>query len=134
MPITPSRCRSARRSRKTRSTHSCWIRSRPGCAGSADRQPCNSRLYRALSLPYDALTHRVCSPSYDWETPMNSRALIVAVSASVGSAIAAPVFAHHSFAMFDQDKTVSVKGTVKEFEWVNPHAWIRLMVMDQKTN
>jgi len=65
---------------------------------------------------------------------MNSRALVFAVSASVASAIAAPVFAHHSFAMFDQDKTVMVKGTVKEFEWVNPHAWIRLMVMDQKTS
>jgi hypothetical protein len=32
----------------------------------------------------------------------------------------APALAHHSFAMFDPDKTVTLKGTVKEFEWGNP--------------
>ncbi len=45
-------------------------------------------------------------------------------------ACAGSAFAHHSFAMFDQDKTVTLKGTVKEFEWTNPHSWIRLMVAD----
>ena len=44
-----------------------------------------------------------------------------------------PAFAHHSFAMFDADKTITVTGTVKEFEWTNPHAWVRVMVMDQAT-
>jgi hypothetical protein len=39
---------------------------------------------------------------------------------------AAPVWAHHSFAMFDIKKTVTLKGTVKEFQWINPHAWIVL--------
>ena len=33
--------------------------------------------------------------------------------------------------MFDATKTVTMNGTVKEFEWVNPHSWIRLMVADQ---
>jgi len=34
--------------------------------------------------------------------------------------------AHHSFAMYDTDKIVVLKGSVKEFEWTNPHAllWI----------
>jgi hypothetical protein len=59
---------------------------------------------------------------------MNLKALSMAGLAIV--AISAPAFAHHSFAMFDQDKTVSLKGTVKEFEWTNPHSWIRLMVQD----
>ena len=36
--------------------------------------------------------------------------------------------AHHSFAMFANDKTVVVTGTVKEFEWVNPHSWLHVMV------
>lgn len=36
--------------------------------------------------------------------------------------------AHHSFAMFDQSKKLSLTGTVKEFQWTNPHAWIELMV------
>jgi hypothetical protein len=41
--------------------------------------------------------------------------------------------AHHSFAMFDAEKTVTMEGTVKEFEWVNPHSWLRVMVKDEKT-
>lgn len=36
--------------------------------------------------------------------------------------------AHHSFAMFDRDKTVTVSGTVKEFQFTNPHCWIQLLV------
>ena len=32
-----------------------------------------------------------------------------------------PAVAHHSFAMFDFDKTVSCPATVKEFRWTNPH-------------
>jgi hypothetical protein len=63
---------------------------------------------------------------------MNAR--IFALAAVVAASSAAPVFAHHSFSMFDQDKTVTLKGTVKAFEWSNPHAWIRLMVLDPATN
>src|ERR1700758_1402652 len=37
-------------------------------------------------------------------------------------------YAHHSFAMFDQSKQVTLKGTVTEFQWTNPHAWIHLDV------
>jgi hypothetical protein len=37
---------------------------------------------------------------------------------------AAPASPHHSFAMFDLRKTVTLKGTVKEFQWISPHAWI----------
>ena len=39
-----------------------------------------------------------------------------------------PAFAHHSFAMFDAAKTMTLQGTVKEFHWTNPHSWIFLMV------
>ena len=41
-----------------------------------------------------------------------------------------PVFAHHSFAMFDGDKTITMNGTLKELEWTNPHAWIRIETAD----
>ena len=40
--------------------------------------------------------------------------------------------AHHSFAMFDQSKQVSVSGTVRDFQWTNPHAWIEVLVPDGK--
>jgi hypothetical protein len=41
---------------------------------------------------------------------------------------AIPAFAHHSFAMFDAEKKVTLEGTVKEFQWTNPHSWILLTV------
>jgi hypothetical protein len=66
-----------------------------------------------------------------WEAAMNFKAFCLATIAAV--AIAAPAFAHHSFAMFDAEKTLTMKGTVKEFEWTNPHSWLRVTVMDEKT-
>jgi Family of unknown function (DUF6152) len=41
---------------------------------------------------------------------------------------AIPASAHHSFAMFDATASKTVEGTVKEFQWTNPHSWILLMV------
>lgn len=43
---------------------------------------------------------------------------------------APPALAHHSFAMFDYQKNITVSGTVKELQWTNPHIWIQLMVKD----
>ena len=54
-----------------------------------------------------------------------------ALGAVLAVSVAAPAaLAHHSFAMFDQGKIVTAKGTVKEFEWVNPHSWLRVMIAD----
>jgi hypothetical protein len=58
---------------------------------------------------------------------------VVSLTALVAAAFTAPAVAHHSFAMFDAEKTVTLQGTVKEFEWVNPHSWLRVMVNDEKT-
>jgi hypothetical protein len=38
--------------------------------------------------------------------------------------------AHHSFAMFDNQKNVTLEGTVREFQWTNPHCWLRLLVTE----
>jgi hypothetical protein len=57
----------------------------------------------------------------------------IALSAAAAAFIAAPAFAHHSFAMFDHEKTVKISGTVKEFEWTNPHAWIHITATDEKS-
>ncbi len=40
--------------------------------------------------------------------------------------------AHHSFAMFDRSKTETIAGSVKEFELINPHSWLRVMVPNAK--
>jgi hypothetical protein len=41
---------------------------------------------------------------------------------------ASSALAHHSFAMFDQSRTVNLQGTVKDFRWTNPHVFIQLLV------
>jgi hypothetical protein len=43
-------------------------------------------------------------------------------------ALGLPVAAHHSGAMFDDKKPVTLKGTVKSFQWTNPHCFIQVMV------
>jgi phage-related protein len=40
-------------------------------------------------------------------------------------------YAHHSFAMFDLEKSIELHGVVKEFQWTNPHTWIQLIVTDE---
>ena len=42
------------------------------------------------------------------------------------------VLAHHSFAMFDLAKVVTVEAVVKEVQYTNPHVWIQIMVPDDK--
>ena len=42
----------------------------------------------------------------------------------------APAIAHHSGAGFDSDKVVEITGTIKEFQFTNPHTWIQVVVED----
>ena len=48
------------------------------------------------------------------------------------AALSVPAFAHHSFALFDYDKSVDIAGTVKSFQWTNPHSWLNIVVVDDK--
>jgi hypothetical protein len=43
------------------------------------------------------------------------------------SLAAVPAYAHHSYAMFDATRTVALNGTVKQFQFTNPHSWIQVM-------
>jgi hypothetical protein len=53
---------------------------------------------------------------------------------SAGFAMSCSVaFAHHSFAMFDQDTQVTIQGTVKDYLWTNPHVWVDVMVSDARS-
>jgi hypothetical protein len=55
--------------------------------------------------------------------------LAVTVAALLGSA---PLLAHHGEANYDTDKVVSVKGTVSDFEFINPHTLITVDVKNDK--
>jgi hypothetical protein len=54
---------------------------------------------------------------------------VVALALAAGGAPERSL-AHHSFAMFDLQKQVTVSGTVKQFQWTNPHAYIQLVAKD----
>lgn len=49
-------------------------------------------------------------------------------------AISVPLFAHHGGAAYDTDKSVIVKGTVTEFDWSNPHVFVKVDVKDPSGN
>lgn len=55
---------------------------------------------------------------------MKKLLLAVCLTTVVSSAAA-----HHSAAMFDMSKTVTLQGTVKEFQFTNPHSWLQVLVV-----
>jgi hypothetical protein len=55
------------------------------------------------------------------------------VAASLAAALLAPAaLAHHSFAMFDHKKVQKVAGTIKDFEYINPHAWLHIITPGER--
>ena len=44
----------------------------------------------------------------------------------------APALSHHSAAMFEPEKVISLEGTVKDFEYTNPHSWLYVTVRDDQ--
>jgi hypothetical protein len=63
---------------------------------------------------------------------MNRSTRLMALGLVLTAALAWPVpaVAHHSFAMFDHTRTMTLKGTVTTFRWANPHATLELDVPD----
>jgi hypothetical protein len=60
------------------------------------------------------------------------RARVFALSLTVLlPSIGAPAMAHHSFAMFDSDRTIAITGVVRDFQWINPHVLIWVDVMEE---
>jgi hypothetical protein len=59
---------------------------------------------------------------------MNKAILLAAAGLAFLGLGAAPALAHHSFAMFDRSKEIDISGTVKDFQYTNPHSWVIVMV------
>ncbi len=51
--------------------------------------------------------------------------VVAALSGSIGLE---PVFAHHSFALYDMTRSVEIDGSVDKMEWSNPHCWLFVWV------
>jgi hypothetical protein len=49
-------------------------------------------------------------------------------------AVSVPLFAHHGNAAYDTAKTVTVKGTVSDYIWTNPHVFVKVDVKDDGGN
>jgi hypothetical protein len=65
---------------------------------------------------------------------MKNKLVIVFTLALGVLALSHPMFAHHSSSAFDLEHMLTVKGTVTNFEWSNPHAFIYLDGRDDKGN
>jgi len=61
---------------------------------------------------------------------MNTQRVCIAaaVTAAAILSFAGPTAAHHAATMFDREQTVELVGTVREFQWTNPHIWIQIHV------
>jgi hypothetical protein len=55
---------------------------------------------------------------------------VAIVAASLLAPVSGTVLAHHSFAMFDQEKEAKLVGVIKEVQWTNPHIWVQVLVND----
>jgi len=55
---------------------------------------------------------------------MHMKRIIGCLLPAAFGALTLPAVAHHSAVMFDDAKEVTVTGTVKEFQYTNPHSWL----------
>ena len=65
---------------------------------------------------------------------MRIRSLVLGSLVACLAAISGPAFAHHAWHGYDMANLTTVKGTVTQFDWANPHVWISLEVKDDKAN
>jgi len=63
---------------------------------------------------------------------MNRKLTVSLIALAALLVVAVPVVAHHAFsAEFDADSPIHLEGTVTKMEWINPHAWVHLRVVNE---
>ena len=65
---------------------------------------------------------------------MRNKLAPISVAVVVLLAVSVPLFAHHGNAAYDTAKTVTVKGTVTDYIWTNPHVFVKVDVKDEGGN
>ncbi len=63
---------------------------------------------------------------------MRNRVLPIMVVLLAFVSISIPLLAHHGTAAFDTDKTLTLKATVTDWSWANPHCLLQFDVKDEK--
>ena len=56
---------------------------------------------------------------------MNLRMLMPCLAA-LGATAAVPTLAHHSFAMFDNTRSITLRGKATKYQWTNPHGYLEI--------
>lgn len=64
-------------------------------------------------------------------THRNDSVILLLFATFLGS-VTSPAAAHHSFAMFQKEKVMTIDGVVRKFAWTNPHVLIDVNVPDQQ--
>jgi len=57
-------------------------------------------------------------------TAMKNVKLTAVLAAAIALAVSSPAWSHHSHAMFNHDKEVTISGTVTEWVFRNPHVFL----------
>jgi len=71
-------------------------------------------------------------PTKDGRSPV--KFLLALALAASGVIVSVPLFAHHGNASYDSTKTVTVKGTVTDYIWANPHVFLEVDAKDISGN
>ncbi len=67
------------------------------------------------------------------EDPVKTKRVVLAAFLGAGLSVTAsvPASAHHSAAAYDRDADVEVAGTIREFQYTNPHSWLFVEAVDK---
>jgi len=65
---------------------------------------------------------------------VRNKLAIVSLAVVMLAAVSVPLFAHHGNAAYDTTKTITLKGTVTEYTWANPHVFLKVEAKDDNGN
>ena len=57
---------------------------------------------------------------------LRSPTRVLAPLAAAAAVLALPALAHHSFAMFDNSRSITLHGKATDYQWTNPHAYLEI--------
>lgn len=60
-----------------------------------------------------------------------SRNNVSSLALGITALVMSNASAHHAATAVDQTKTITIEGTIKTYEWTNPHVWIWVLVADK---